>query len=127
MPVIAVPTTAGTGSEVSPVAVLHDPTRRMKVGIASRYLIPRVALCDPEATVSCPPQTTAHAGIDALAHALEAYTAAVRPNAWGDYPGAVFRGKNPFSDLFALSAIQMIHRSLERAVNNGRDLDARTD
>lgn len=126
LPVVAVPTTAGTGSEVTPVAVLRDPDQRMKVGVSSRFLIPTAAVCDPEVTISCPSTTTAYAGIDALAHALEAYTAAVRPTAWEEYPGPVFRGKNYFSDLHALTAIRMIHGTLERVVSNGDDLQART-
>lgn len=125
LPVIAVPTTAGTGSEVTPVAVLRDPDRPMKIGISSRHLIPSAAVCDPELTLTCPPATTAYAGIDALVHAIEAYTAAVRQT-WGDYPGPVFRGKSYFSDLHALGAIELIHGALERAVFHGDDLDART-
>ena len=125
LPIVAAPTTAGTGSEVSPVAVLRDPDRPMKIGISSRYLIPRAAVCDPELTLTCPAATTAYAGIDALVHALEAYTAATRPT-WRDYPGPVFRGKSYFSDFHALGAIQLIHRALERAVFHGNDLQART-
>ncbi len=126
LPVIAVPTTAGTGSEVSPVAVLSDPARRMKVGVASRFLIPRAAICDPQLTLSCPAMTTAYAGIDALVHAVEAYTAGRQTTTWEEYPGPVFRGKNDFSDLHALTAIRMIHAALKRAVSHGDDLDART-
>ncbi len=125
LPIIAVPTTAGTGSEVSPVAVLRDPDLPMKIGISSRYLIPCAAVCDPELTLSCPPATTAYAGIDALVHALEAYTAAARPT-WGNYPGPVFRGKSYFSDCHALEAIPLIHGALEPAVFHGDDLDVRT-
>ena len=114
VPVVAVPTTSGTGSEVTPVAVLSDPGRRMKVGVSSAYLIPRATICDPELTLTCPPTVSAHAGIDALVHATEAYTAAAQPGAWDDYPGWVFRGKNAFSDIHALTAIRLIHGSLER-------------
>ena len=74
-PVVAVPTTAGTGSEVSPVAVVADPERAMKVGIASRALIPKWAVVDPALTVSCPASVTAHSGMDALAHAIESFCA----------------------------------------------------
>ncbi len=126
LPVIAVPTTAGTGSEVSPVAVLRDPSRQMKVGISSRYLVPNAAVCDPELTLSCPPEVSAYSGIDALAHAVEAYTAAARPASWTEYPGPVFHGKNFFSDSYALTAVELIHAGLEQAVSNGNDLDART-
>ncbi|HZT83077.1 MAG TPA: iron-containing alcohol dehydrogenase, partial [Gemmataceae bacterium] len=74
-PLICVPTTAGTGSEVSAASVLTDPDAHIKVGILSNYLRPRVALVDPLLTVSCPPKVTADSGIDALTHAVEAYTA----------------------------------------------------
>ena len=69
--VIGIPTTSGTGSEVSPVAVVADPDRFMKVGIATRRIIPKWSLVDPSLTVSCPPHVTAHSGMDALSHAIE--------------------------------------------------------
>jgi alcohol dehydrogenase class IV len=125
LPVVAVPTTAGTGSEVSPVAVLTDPDRRLKVGVASRYLVPEVAVCDPLATLGCPPAVTAFAGIDALAHAVEAYTAPPRPASWAAASEPVFRGRNPLSDGFALTAINHIGTWLERAMTSGGDRSAR--
>ena len=91
-PVVAIPTTAGTGSEVTPVAVLTDPDNVLKVGISSRRLIPTYALRDPTLTHGCPPAVTAHAGIDALAHAIEAFTAVRRPPPLG--AAGVFVGKN---------------------------------
>ena len=78
MPLIALPTTAGTGSEATPVAVVTDPGPDMKIGVARRHLIPRHAICDPLLTVGAPPVVTAHAGIDALSHAVESYLAARR-------------------------------------------------
>ncbi len=71
MPLILLPTTSGTGSEVTPVAVLDDPQRAMKIGIASPHLIPEIAICDPELTLSCPPGLTAASGADAMTHAIE--------------------------------------------------------
>jgi alcohol dehydrogenase len=124
-PVIAVPTTAGTGSEVTSVAVVTASDREMKVGISSPFLIPTYAVCDPELTLSCPPTVTAHSGIDALAHAIEAYTAAVRPTDWQVATTRVFIGKNPVSDSLALSAVRLIAANLERAVHDGGDLAAR--
>jgi alcohol dehydrogenase len=119
---IAVPTTSGTGSEVTPVAVVSDPARYMKVGIASRHIIPNWAVVDPSLTVSCPAHVTAHSGIDALCHAIEAYCAIVPE---GRSPQAVFVGKNPVSDALAKEAIQLIARSLTRAVNEPSDREAR--
>jgi alcohol dehydrogenase len=117
-PVIAIPTTAGTGSEVTPVAVVSDPSRRLKVGIASAHLIPRGAICDPEMTHGCPARVSALAGIDALAHAIEAFTAIERPIEWAADPGHIFVGKNRLSDAFALSAIEHIARDLAGAVTS---------
>jgi len=118
-PILAIPTTAGTGSEVTPVAVLSDPERRLKVGISSGYLIPRGAICDPEMTYGCPGHVSALAGVDALAHAAEAVTAVERPTAWATDPGHIFVGKNRLSDEFALAAIRHIGRSLVGAVTAG--------
>jgi len=124
-PLICVPTTAGTGSEVSAAAVLTDTDNKMKVGILSNYLRPRVAIVDPLMTVPCPPKVTADSGIDALTHAIEAYTAvdnAVFPLPAGER--TVYQGKHPLGDLFAEKAIALVGQNLRRAVA-GNDLEAR--
>ncbi|MER9303510.1 iron-containing alcohol dehydrogenase [Mesorhizobium sp. M0293] len=127
LPLIAVPTTAGTGSEVTPVAVISDPDRTLKVGISSPHLIAAVALCDPELTMTCPPGLTAIAGADALTHAIEAFTA-MRRDADPDMPQKhVFIGKTALTDHFALLAIKLLGRSLQRACTDGTDADARAD
>jgi alcohol dehydrogenase len=115
-PVLAIPTTAGTGSEVTPVAVLTDPEAVLKVGISSRYLIPTYAVVDPTLTHGCPPSVTAFAGIDALAHAVEAYTAARRDLPPGG--NAVFVGKNALSDGFAIQAAGQIAPNLAAATRD---------
>jgi len=126
LPLVAVSTTAGTGSEVSPVAILTDVERNLKVGISSNYLRPRVALYDPLLTVSCPPKVTADSGIDALTHAIEAYTCIdyhalpVDP----DQPVA-YSGKFPLADALAERAIQLIGANLRQAVCQGRSVAAR--
>jgi alcohol dehydrogenase class IV len=117
LPVIAVPTTAGTGSEITPVAVLTDPARTLKVGISSAYLVPRAAICDPLLTHGAPPTVTAYAGIDALAHAVEAYCA-VRLDSWREVRERVFVGRNMFSDMFALRAVELIGGSLRKALDD---------
>lgn len=127
LPIIAVPTTAGTGSEVTPVAVISDSERLLKVGISSPYLIARVAICDPELTLSCPPGLTAIAGADALTHAIEAFTALRREPVASLGQQHVFVGKNALTDHYALLAIRLLGRSLERAVQDGSDLDARAE
>jgi alcohol dehydrogenase class IV len=127
LPVIAVPTTAGTGSEVTPVAVISDPDRTLKVGISSPYLIAAAAICDPKLTLSCPPGLTAVAGADALTHAIEAFTAMRRAGTPELAQQHVFIGKSDLSDQFALHAIRLISRSLEKAFVDGSDIDARAD
>ncbi|MGA0542221.1 iron-containing alcohol dehydrogenase [Neotabrizicola sp. VNH66] len=125
LPVIAVPTTSGTGSEVTPVSVLSDSARSLKVGISSPHLIPLVAICDPDLTLSCPPGLTAIAGADALTHAIEAFTAS-RPETTSRLTQErVFVGKNQVSDQFALIAIALLWQGLERACRDGRDAEAR--
>ena len=125
LPVIAIPTTAGTGSEVTPVAVLGDTVRQTKVGISSPYLIPKVAICDPELTLSCPPEITAVSGADALTHAVESFTAARRAATPRLSIDNVFVGKNVLSDQFALLSITCIWKYLQRAYLDGTDLEAR--
>ncbi|MBB4003398.1 iron-containing alcohol dehydrogenase [Aurantimonas endophytica] len=125
MPLLAIPTTAGTGSEVTPVAVLSDDERTLKVGISSPYLVPTAAICDPDLTVSCPPGLTAIAGADALTHAIEAFTAIRRDPVPEIAQDRVFVGKNGFSDHFALRAIALLGEGLERACQDGGDMEAR--
>jgi alcohol dehydrogenase class IV len=122
VPVVAVPTTAGTGSEVSPVAVVADPERAMKIGIASRMLIPKWAIVDPALTVSCPASVTAHSGMDALVHAIESYCARVRTDC---SPHAIFVGKNPVSDVLATKAITAITNFLPIAIAQPAHREAR--
>jgi len=126
MPLVCVPTTAGTGSEVSAASVVTDTDNKIKVGILSNYLRPRVALVDPLLTVSCPPKVTADSGIDALTHAIEAYTAV--DNSTFPLPAgerSVYQGKHPFGDMCAERAIALCGQHLRRAVADGNDLDAR--
>jgi alcohol dehydrogenase class IV len=109
-PVIAVPTTAGTAAEITDVAVLSDHVKKIKVGLRSANVAPRVALLDPMLTISLPPGPTRDSGLDALTHAVEAY---VGVNAW------------PATDPLALRAIELVGRYLRTAVHNGKDIQAR--
>jgi alcohol dehydrogenase len=110
LPTILVPTSAGTGSEVTFTAVFTNRATKTKGGINSRFLYPTVALLDPELTLSLPPQATAQTGMDALTHAMEAYTS---------------NKANPLSDMVAEKAITLIGQFLKKAVKNGQDLEAR--
>ncbi|MEO6512149.1 MAG: iron-containing alcohol dehydrogenase [Nocardioides sp.] len=125
IPVVALPTTAGTGSEVTPVAVLTDPERISKVGISSPHLVPHTAICDPELTLGCPPALTASAGADALSHVVEAFTAVRRPLSAELATERVFVGKNELTDTFALLGVRLISGGLHRAWSNPDDVEAR--
>ncbi len=125
LPLIALPTTAGTGSEATPVSVITDAATAMKVGVASPHLIPRHAVCDPLLTTGAPPTVTAHSGIDALSHAVEAFMAAREEPSVELVLGRPQVGKNLLSDVLALTAAREIAANLVRAVEDGSDLEAR--
>jgi alcohol dehydrogenase class IV len=126
LPVIAIPTTAGTGSEVSGASVLTDEEQQLKVGVLSNHLRPSVALVDPLLTVSCPPKVTADSGIDALTHAVEALTAvdnADFPLSSGEF--SMYQGRHLLGECLAEKAIQLITHHLAETVHNGQNLIAR--
>ncbi len=126
IPLACIPTTAGTGSEVSHAAVLTDTANHLKVSFQSQLLRPKLALVDPKLMLSCPPKPTADSGIDALTHAIEAYTCvdfdklAVPANE--PFP---YEGKNPLGDCFAERAIELIGKHLVTTVKEPRNLGAR--
>lgn len=128
IPLVAIPTTAGTGSEVSHSSVLTDSENAVKVSTQSRYLRPALAIVDPEFSLTCPRKVTADSGIDALTHAIEGYTnTRAQDLAIGIDEPFAYEGKNPLSDLFAERAIRLIHRSLVTAVESPADRPARED
>ena len=110
VPFIVIPTTAGTGSEVTLVAVIEDKIKNVKMEFISYFLLPDVAILDPKMTVSLPKKATASTGMDALCHAIEAYSCIQ---------------KNPMSDSYAISAISLIRDNLLKAIENGNDEEAR--
>jgi hydroxyacid-oxoacid transhydrogenase len=129
-PLICLPTTAGTGSETTGVAVFDLLERRAKTGIAHRLLRPTLGIVDPETTLTMPPMVTAASGFDVLSHALESYTALRSVDrAVADPPAArpAYQGANPFSDIWAEQALTMVARSLPRALADGSDIEARTE
>ena len=111
LPVIAIPTTAGTGSEVTTGSVLDNPERQMKAAMLSVHIYPRVALVDPELTYTMPLKTTAMTGFDALTHGAEAFLNVGR--------------SNPASELFALETVRQVVCYLPRVIADGQDRDAR--
>jgi alcohol dehydrogenase class IV len=110
-PLMAIPTTAGTGSEVSQFTIITDTTRNVKMLIASPYVLPRVALVDPFMTLTMPQEITAATGLDALTHAIEAYVSV--------------KGQ-PITDALALNAVKLIFGNLRQAWCNGSNVEART-
>ncbi|MCV6603330.1 MAG: iron-containing alcohol dehydrogenase, partial [Cohaesibacter sp.] len=109
-PFFVIPTTAGTGSEVTLVAVIKDNERGIKMSFASPFLLPNAAVLDPRMTLTLPPHITAATGMDALTHAVEAY---------------ICMAKNPLSDAFATAAIQKIVAHLVNVVNKPDDIEGR--
>jgi alcohol dehydrogenase class IV len=110
LPLACIPTTAGTGSEVTPIAILEDSDADLKKGVVSKYLVPDFAYLDPTLTVSMPRAVTASTGIDALTHCIEAYAN---------------KFAHPLVDMYALEGIRLIVANIERACADGGDLDAR--
>lgn len=110
LPLACIPTTSGTGSEVTPIAILGDEAEDLKKGVVSPHLVPDAAYLDAALTVTMPPAVTAATGLDALTHCIEAYAN---------------RFAHPLVDVYALAGIKLIATHLERAVNDGHDLEAR--
>ena len=112
VPLIAIATTAGTGSEVTPIAILSDEQEQLKKGIVSTKIIPKYAILDPELTLGIPPHVTAATGMDALVHALESYNSL---------------NANEYSDALALKATSIISLNIRKSYNQGQDLEARNN
>ena len=112
LPLFSLPTTAGTGSEVTPIAILLDEAENLKKGIVSPFLVPDAAYVDPLLTVGLPPAITAATGLDALTHCIECYAN---------------KFAHPAVDLYALQGIRLIAANLMRAVEHGEDLEARAN
>lgn len=110
VPLIAVPTSAGTGSEATPNAIILIPEKKQKVGVIHSYFLPQAVLLDAELTCSLPPTVTAATGLDAFCHCIETY---------------ISRKTNPFSRLFGLRGMELVQRYLRRAYTDGNDMEAR--
>ena len=111
-PLVCIPTTSGTGSEVSPIAIVQDSADNLKKGVISPHLVPDAAFVDPELAIGMPPGVTAATGVDALTHCIEAYAN---------------RQAHPLVDTWALEGIRRIGRSLATAHRDGTNLEARSD
>jgi hydroxyacid-oxoacid transhydrogenase len=127
-PLIAVPTTAGTGSETTGVAIFDLVERKAKTGIAHRHLRPLLGIVDPDNTRTQPAAVAASAGLDVLSHALESYTAIAfnrRPKPERPLLRPAYQGANPISDLWAIHALEIVNQYLPRAVADTSDDEAR--
>ena len=127
---IAVPTTAGTGSETTGVSIFDLSRMHAKTGIASRRLKPTLGILDPENTRTLPPQVAASSGLDILSHAIESYTAlpyTQRPQPGRPALRPAYQGSNPISDIWSLQALRMVAQYLVRAVEDPSDDEARAN
>jgi hydroxyacid-oxoacid transhydrogenase len=127
-PLIAIPTTAGTGSETTGVSIFDLTELHAKTGIASRRLKPTLGVLDPENTRTMPPQVAASSGLDVLSHAIEAFTAipyTSRPCPASPALRPAYQGSNPVSDIWALQALRIVAQYLVRAVEDPCDDEAR--
>ncbi|MFE8073160.1 iron-containing alcohol dehydrogenase [Marinobacteraceae bacterium S3BR75-40.1] len=111
-PFFVIPTTAGTGSEVTSVAVISDPRKSVKLAFSSSFLLPNAAIIDPRMTLTLPPHITAATGMDALTHATEAFTCIA---------------KNPLSDAYASAAVKKINENLLKVMDNPKDSEGRLE
>lgn len=128
-PLIAVPTTAGTGSESTTICVIDMLRLHLKAGISHPALRPQLAIVDPTTTLTLPAEVTAASGMDVLSHALESYTSVPfdsKPAPDDPMTRPAFCGANPISDVWCEMALKLVGANLRRAVMNGRDLQART-
>ena len=128
-PLVLLPTTAGTGSEISPVAILSVKEQETKEGISDENVRADAALLDPTFTTTLPPELTAETAMDALGHAIEGYTthrfdALLRPSDPATRP--VYAGRTPLTEMFSEKAITLLSSNVRTAVNNGDDLEARS-
>lgn len=112
IPMILIPTTSGTGSEVTPNAIVTIPEEELKVGVVSRHLLPDLVILDPVLTLSLPPKITAATGMDAFTHSFESF---------------ISNKANPISDMYALESMRLISRSIVTAYEEGSNLQARHD
>jgi len=127
-PLLAVPTTSGTGAEATTVAILDIPDQRVKTGISHAYLRPDRGLVDPNLTMSLPPEVTSSAGLDVVCHAAESYLSKPydeRPKPESPDERPPYQGANPIADMWSSKALEYGGKYLRRAVENGEDIEAR--
>jgi alcohol dehydrogenase class IV len=127
IPVITVPTTGGTGAEVTCISVVFDEDQGMKVGVASPHLEAHAAIIDPELTLTCPPGLTAASGADALSHLIESFTGRAKNPDADQLATTLYAGKNVLADVYARNGLALLNNSLPSVAADPGDLAARSD
>lgn len=127
LPIITAPTTAGTGAEVSCIAVIFDEEKGVKIGVASPYVEPVATVIDPEFTLTLPASLTAATGADALSHLVECFTDISKNPTKDEMEKHLYVGKNILTDMYCRHGLSLLNESLERVVSDPQDLEARSN
>jgi alcohol dehydrogenase class IV len=127
LPIVTVPTTGGTGAEVTSIAVIFDEESQMKMAITDAHIEPTAAIIDPELTLTCPRGLTAATAADALSHLVEGFTARPKNPTPQELATKIYVGKNRITDMFCVKGLELIDKSLARVMASPSDLEARAD
>ncbi|HEY5206234.1 MAG TPA: iron-containing alcohol dehydrogenase [Roseiarcus sp.] len=127
LPIVAVPTTGGTGAEVTSIAVIFDEENAMKMAITDAHLEPTAAIIDPELTLTCPPALTAATAADAISHLVEGFTARPKNPTPQELATKIYVGKNRITDMFCVKGLELMNASVARVVADPSNLAARSD
>jgi alcohol dehydrogenase class IV len=127
LPIVTIPTTGGTGAEVTSIAVIFDDESNMKMAITDAHLEPTAAIIDPELTLTCPRGLTAATAADALSHLVEGFTARPKNPSPQQLASQIYVGKNRITDVFCVKGLELMNTALSRVISNPSDLEARSD
>lgn len=127
LPIVTVPTTAGTGAEISNFAVVFDEEKGMKVGVGSPHILPSVAVIDPELTLTCPPGLTAATAADALSHLVENATDRSKNPSADDMLKHLYVGKNVLTDVYCREGLRLMARSMDKVATDPENIHIRSD
>jgi alcohol dehydrogenase class IV len=127
LPIVAVPTTGGTGAEVTSIAVIFDEESRMKMAITDAHIEPTAAIIDPELTITCPPGLTGATAADAISHLVEGFTARPKNPSPQELATKIYVGKNRITDMFCIKGLELMNASVAKVVADPTNLAARSD
>jgi len=127
LPIVTIPTTGGTGAEVTSIAVIFDDEANMKMAITDAHLEPTAAIIDPELTLTCPRGLTAATAADALSHLVEGFTARPKNPTPQELATKIYVGKNRITDIFCVKGFELMNSALGRVIANPSDLSSRSD